>query len=376
MHLPVLWWLRSALVLIVAIVPLGSPFAEQDTVQIGATFPLTGDNASYGNHLKNAIELLKDKINSEGRISGKRIEVLYQDDANDPKQCVANVERFASVDHTPAVIGSAGSNCVLAMAPIANRTKTVIISPTASADDISHAGPFVFRTVPSDAYQGAIISKWIRDEGYENVGIFYVNNSWGVGINSKFLTEFKKMGGKAVAVEAGAELATDFRAQLTKLKNARPNALFMPTYAKQGGRAVRQAKEMGIELPMFGADPWDVPEFRQAAGSAANGVKFTVFSQYTGNEYKQMAKDYKGRYGEDPDFIAASGYDAMLVLAEAIKHLVTSTTEINGDNIKNVLHTIEVIGATGLNKFDINGDVISKTFATKTIREGKVVPSN
>jgi branched-chain amino acid transport system substrate-binding protein len=345
---------------------------EIRTIRIGATFPLTGDNAAYGEHLKNAIEIKKDEINSQGGIGGKLVEVLYQDDANDPKQSVSNLERFASMDNTPAVIGSAGSNCTQAMAPIANRTSTVIISPTSSAAQLSEAGPFVFRTCPSDAYQGVIIAEWIKNEGYNKIGVFYVNNSWGVGMKDKFVQEFTKLGGEVVAIETGEELAGDFRSQLAKLQSAKPEALFMPTYAKQGGRVVKQAKELGIKLPLFGADPWDVPDFREAAGSAAEGARYTVFDQYKGNEYQQMAQEYQKRYGQEPDFIAASGYDCILVLTEAMKKIVADGKQITGENVKGALHEVQVVGATGLNKFE-GGDVVSKDFVRKTVKDGKVI---
>jgi len=346
---------------------------ETDEIKIGATFPLTGDNASYGVHLRNAIEILKDKINASGGIGGKQIEVLYQDDANEPKQAVSNLERFASMSGLPAVIGSAGSNCTLAMAPVANRTKTVIVSPTSSAAQISEAGPYVFRTVPSDAYQGELIANWIKELGYHKVAVFYVNNSWGVGMKDRFIKEFTKAGGQVVAVEGGDELKSDFRSELLKLTQAHPDALFMPTYSKQGGRAVKQARELGITLPLIGADPWDVPEFREAAGSAANGVMYTVFDQYKGPEYQKMASEYKKRYGEEPDVIAANGYDSLLVLAQAMRAAVASHEPITGETVRENLLKVDVVGATGRNKFDANGDVVGKTFTRKTIKDGKVV---
>jgi branched-chain amino acid transport system substrate-binding protein len=345
---------------------------QDKTIKIGATFPLTGDNASYGEHLKNAIEIKKDEINSQGGIGGKMIDVIYQDDANDPKQSASNLQRFVSIDHTPAVIGSAGSNCSQAMVPIANSSKTVMISPTSSAAALSEAGPYFFRTCPSDAYQGLIIAQWIKNEGYSKVGLFYVNNSWGVGMKDKFIKEFQKLGGEVVAVESGEELASDFRSQLTKLQGAKPEALFMPTYAKQGGRVVKQVRELGIKSPLFGADPWDVPDFRETAGSAAEGVKFTVFDQYKGDEYQRMAREYQKRYGAEPDFIAASGYDCILVLTEAVKKIITEGKQVTGENIENALAGIEVVGATGLNKFQ-GGDVVSKEFTRKTVTNGQVI---
>jgi branched-chain amino acid transport system substrate-binding protein len=260
------------------------------------------------------------------------------------------------------------------MAPIANSSSTVIISPTSSQEDLSQAGPFFFRTCPSDSYQSKVNAKLMRDKGYKNVGVFYVTNSWGVGMKDEFLKEFQQLGGKIVEVESGDETALDFRTQLAKLKKSGADALFMPTYSKQGGRAVRQAREIGIKLQLFGCDPWDVPEFLDAAGSAANGVLFTVFEQYAGPEYQAMASEYRKRYGKAPDFIAASGYDCMLVLGEAMKQLAANGKEITGSNIRDTLRQLKIMGATGLNQFDGNGDTVGKQFTTKTVQNGRVVP--
>lgn len=192
-------------------------------------------------------------------------------------------------------------------------------------------------------------------------------------MKDKFLKEFPKLGGQVVAVESGDETALDFRTQLAKLKKSGAEALFMPTYSKQGGRVVQQAREIGIKLQLFGCDPWDVPEFSEAAGSAAEGVLFTVFDQYAGPEYKAMAAEYQKRYGKAPDFIAASGYDCMLVLGEAMKQLTANGKEITGSNIRDTLRQIKVIGATGLNQFDGHGDTVGKQFTTKTVLNGRVV---
>ena len=342
------------------------------TIKLGATFPLTGDNASYGEHLRNAIEIRVQEVNTAGGIAGRPVEFIYLDDANDPKQAVTNLQRLASVDKVPAVIGSAGSNCSLAMAPIANSTGTVMVSPTSSAEALSTAGPMVYRTCPSDAYQGKVISQWIREEGYSKVGILYVNNSWGVGMKDKFVKEFTAAGGEVVDIESGDELAPDFRTQLTKLASSGAQALFLPTYSKQGGRVVKQARQLGIDLPLYGADPWDVPEFKEAAGTAANGVFYTVFDQYKGPEYQAFAKKYRDLYHEDPDFIAASGYDAALVLTDAISNLLKAGSAISGKGISQQLHSLRLTGATGPLDFDENGDVVGKAFTRKTIINGTI----
>jgi len=341
-------------------------------IQIGATFPLTGNNALYGTNIKNGMEIALDDINTAGGIDGKSIEVIYYDDINEPTKAVNNLQELVSVHKVPAVIGSAGSNCTLAMASIANNNKTVILSPTSSQPDITNAGPFVFRSCPSDVFQVNIIVDWILQMGYKKVGVLYVTNSWGVSMKEAFEKSFVEKGGVVVASEGVGESETNFKSQLIKLSRLKPDALFMPTYARQGGRAVKQARELKIKLPMFGGDPWDVGEFITAAGDAANGCMYTVFSQYKGKEYQQFEAMYKTKYRTDPDFLAASGYDDLYLITNAMKYLATKGKEINGDNIRIALNEMPAyIGATGDNAFDENGDVIKKVFERKIYREQK-----
>ncbi len=332
-------------------------------IKFGATFPLSGDNALYGKHIKNGMQIAVEQMNSNNGIDGRLLNVTYLDDINDPKIAVNNTQQLINVYKVIGIVGSAGSNCTLAMAPIANSNKTVIISPTSSQAEISEAGPYVFRTVPSDVFQVKVLINWILELGYKRVGILYVTNSWGVAMKNAFENGFAEKGGQVVISEGDEERVSDFKSQLTKMKNANVDALFMPTYALQGGRAVKQAKELNIKLPMFGGDPWDVGEFLTAAGDASDGCMYTVFKQYRGKEYQNFAKIYKEKYKEEPDFLASSGYDALMVLIKGVEYMTNNNMEVNHENLNTAIEKMPVfIGATGDNTFDSNGDVINKIF--------------
>ncbi len=340
-------------------------------IELGATFPLTGDNALYGTNIKKGMDLAIEKINSSGGVGGTPISVIYLDDNNEPKQAVANLRRLISINHVPGVVGSAGSNCTLAMTPIANESKTVIISPTSSQSDISEAGPYIFRTCPSDAFQVKVVADWIREMNYNRIGILYVNNSWGLAMKDAFTQYFGDEAGEILIIEGVDEAQVDLRSVLTKITNAPVDALFMPTYSKQGGRAVLQAKELGINLPMFGCDPWDVGEFIEAAGDAAEGCMFTVFSQYEGKENKDFSTKFKAKYNEEPDFLAASGYDDAYILALGLRYVAAEGLPLTGENLQRALNRMPpYIGATGNNRFDDNGDVINKEFTRRIYRNG------
>jgi branched-chain amino acid transport system substrate-binding protein len=344
-------------------------------IRIGATFPLTGDNALYGDHLRKGIELAKLEANSKGGINGQKIDVIYSDDANDPKNSVSNLEKFININKVIAVIGSAGSNCTYAMAPIANKGKTVIISPTSSQPELSEAGLFVYRTCPSDVFQEYIISDWLLSFGYKRIGMLYVTNSWGVAMKNAFEEIFSKKGGVVLINLGVEEKVTDFKTQLLKISQQNVDAIFMPTYARQGGRAIKQAKELNIKIPFFGADPWDVGEFVAAGGDAVDGCMYTVFSQYKGKEYQVFYKDYKSKYNEEPDFLSSSGFDVFNVIYSGIKYLYDHKIEITPENLKTALDKMPpYIGATGDNTFDENGDVIKKIFEKRKYNKRKSMP--
>src|ERR1051325_1519295 len=334
-------------------------------IVLGASFPLTGDNASYGTDAREGIELALDGINGAGGINGRKIRIIYEDDVVDPKRGVSNMEKLASVDKVPVVLGSAGSGGSLAMAPVANRTKTVLISPISSAAAVTDAGPYVFRTCPSDAAQAEIVAKWMQEKGHKKVGGLYVNNAWGGGLLNGFKTAFAAGGGTGVAEEGAEETITDYRAHLTKLKAANCDALYMPTYSKQGGRILNQAKDLGVSVPIFGGDTWGAQELFDAAGAAADGAFFVVPEKFEGTEYKEFAKKYQSKYGKRPDFNASSSYDCMHVVAVALKKVLDSGQPITGETVKAALEGSTFNGATGATKFDANGDVVGKVFGRR-----------
>lgn len=340
-------------------------------VTIGASFPLTGDNASYGQDAKQGIDLALDEANAAS--NGKyTLRVIYEDDRVDPKTGVSIMEKLVNVDHVPLVLGSAGSNVTLAMAPIANRTKTVLLSPISSAPQVTDAGAYVFRTCPSDAFQADVVSDWIKSRGIKRVGLLYVNNSWGVGLRDAFKRAFERDGGVITDIESSNETDPDFRTQLAKLKASNAEALYLPTYSKQAGRILVQLRDLGIKLPVFGADTWGAPELIATAGRAAEGTFYVAPENFTGPEYQAFATAYRKRYNKEPDFNASSSYDAAHVAVLAVKRVVESRGAISGEALANALGTVEFRGATGVTRFDANGDV-SKPFAKFVFRDGKAI---
>jgi branched-chain amino acid transport system substrate-binding protein len=346
---------------------------ETKEIKIGAILPLTGDVASYGQKAKRGIELATVEINSKRGLLGKSVNVDFQDDRGDSKEAVNIMMRFATIDKIPVVFGSAGSTVTLAITPIANKNQVILISPISSSSKLStEGGPYFFRTCPADDLQSEVLSNWVVESGAKNIAIVYTNNSWGKPLAEGFKEKFEKLGGQVLASEGVEENLTDFRTIIAKLQNIKGlEAIVSPTYPKEGGVFVRQLKEIGLKLPLFGGDNWGSPEFLDVAKDAAEGVFYTAPSEGNSPVYKDFAQRYHQKYGEEPDVFSAYAYDAALAIFKAIQNCNSTKPEV----IREELLRISFVGVSGTIAFKSNGDLKSEAFAKKTIKGGKAVNS-
>lgn len=346
---------------------------EPSVITLGAVLPLTGDIASYGKNAQAGIDLAVEEINKAGSVGGKKIMVIYDDDKGLAAEAVKIVQKMISVDKVPLVMGSAASSVTLAITPVANRNKVVLISPISSSKELTEkGGEYFFRVCPSDAFQSRIVADWIWKLGLKTVSIIYVNNSWGNGLKDEFVHYYEKLGGKIFLMEASTEGQKDFRAQISRISGQKPDAVFAPTYGKEGGILLRQAKELGLKVPIFGGDVWGSPELLESAGNAAEGVYLAFPAKFTGLQYQEFATKYKQKYGSEPDIYAAYSYDMVKIIVEGL-----TKGDVTGEQLKQYLRTMpEYDGVTGKTKFDEHGDVVTKTFSKQRIVGGKYVESS
>ena len=362
------WMLILGLVISLGI--LGCTKKEKE-IKIGVMTPLTGDVASWGDMQRRSTELALTKVNAVGGINGKKIKVIYEDTQADPKTGVNAFNKLAEVDGVPIVVGSPASNVTLAIAPLANQKKVVLLSSGSTAPEVGKAGPYVFRIMPSDEVQSSIMADWVWELGYKKVGVIYVENSWGRGLMEAFTKDLKAKGGIILTIQPTDQDATDFRTQLFKIQALNPDAIYAPLYTRGAGLMIRQAREAGLKQQILGADVYGTPELIQAGGDAVNGVLYTTFGEYHGPEYQQFAQKYKEKYGIGVETYATYCYDAFMIAIEAIKR-IPSGNEISGPNIrKELLKIKDYHGVTGLTTFDGRNSAVGKTFDKMTIRDGK-----
>jgi branched-chain amino acid transport system substrate-binding protein len=352
--------------------PVPGPNSAPEAIRLGALLPLTGDAAQWGMEPKKAIDLALEQVNARGGIQGRKIEVIYEDDKADARMGTAGMQKLANVDKVPAVIGSVTSAVTLAVAPIAESAHVVLISPASTSHKVTDAGDYVFRTIPSDVYEGGVMAeRAYKQLGFRRVGVIHVDQAGPAGMAASFTTRFKELGGAIAASEKGAASSTDWRSQLTKVAGTHPQAIYAVTYPLEGGNVVKQARELGIATPILGGQPMEDPEVRRIAGTAADGVMFTtttLSTEITGEPGRRFVAAFKAKYGKEPGSFAAEAYDAFDLVVDAMKK-----GKVDGPGIKSYLYTVRNYpGASGQMSFDKNGDV-AKPIALMAIRGGKVV---
>lgn len=345
--------------------------ASSTDIKLGATFPLTGEVASYGQKAKRGIEMAVEDINAKGGVLGRKVVIDFQDDRNDKNAAVNIVTKFATIDKLPVIFGSAGSTVTLALTPIAERNKVVLISPVSSTAKLStEGGKYFFRTVPADDLQARILADWVYDSGARNVAIVFTNNSWGKPLAEGFTEKFTAKGGKVLLSEGVMENSSDLRSVISKVKKlGKIDAVVSPTYPKEGGVFVKQMKEIGLQVPLFGGDNWGSPEFRNIAGKSAEGVSYTAPAENKSPAYSDFIQKYKAKYGEETDVIGAYAYDA----ATAIFKALDASKSTEPDKIREALAKVSFKGISGDVSFKPNGDLTTEAYSKKMIQNGNVV---
>lgn len=304
---------------------------KADTIKVGANLEMTGGSASYGISSKNAIELAFKEINEKGGINGKQLELVVADNKSEAAEATNAMQKLVSQDNVVAVIGPNLSSSVIAASAINNSAKVLDIAPMATnpyvtVDQASgKTKDFNYRTCFIDPFQGTVMAKFATAElGVGNAAILIDNSSdYAKGLAQFFKENFVKEGGVVTAEESYLQKDTDFKATLTKIKATNPDFLYVPGYYQEVGLIVKQARELGMNMPIAGGDGWDSAKMPEIAGAAA--LNNTYFSSlYSPEDSSDINKNfvaaYEKAYGQKPDVFAALSYDSALLVAEAIKN--------------------------------------------------------
>ena len=308
----------------------GSKGAEGDTIKVGGLLEMTGGSASFGISSKNGIDLALKKINEKGVLGGKKLSVVVADTKSEASEATNGMQKLISQDKVVAVIGPNQSSAVIASGAISNGAKVTDITPMGTNPDVTvdpgtqKVKPYSFRTCFIDPFQGTVMAAFASNDLKVKKAAIYIDNTsdYAKGLAQFFKENFVKNGGEVVIEEAYLQKDTDFKSTLTKIKAANPDFIYIPGYYQEVGLIVKQAREMGITVPMAGGDGWDSAKLPEIAGKAA--LENTFFSSlYSPDDdsalNKEFVAEYKKAYNTNPDVFAALAYDSTLLVAEAIE---------------------------------------------------------
>ena len=293
-------------------------------IKVGVYVDLTGQTSSFGQSTKNGIQLAVDEINAAGGVNGRKMTLIVEDDQGRTEQAKTVVEKLIKQDKVVAVLGEVASSNTLAAAPVAQEAKIPMITPSSTNPRVTQVGNYIFRVCFLDDFQGSSIAKFAANDlkGKTAAILGDVNSDYSKGLTEFFEKEFTKLGGKVVAKEAYTQTDPDFKGQLTKIRNLNPDVLYIPGYYGQVGIIAKQARELGMNMPLLGGDGWDSPELWSLGGDALKNSYIT--NHYSADDpnpvIQNFVKSYKAKYNNvAPDSLAALAYDSAKVLADAIK---------------------------------------------------------
>jgi branched-chain amino acid transport system substrate-binding protein len=351
--------------------------AMAENIRIGVASPFTGDLASYGDNIKAGVNLKLKEINDAGGINGKKVELVWGDDLCAPKDAGTVASKFAADKSIVAVIGHLCSSATLAAMPIYVRTGLAAISPTSTNPTIGDVGKgWFFRNCYTDDFQGKYLATYVVPKlmGKNSVAIFYENNDYAIGLKDAFIAGAKSAGVKVTGAEAYVAKTTDFTPQLTKLLLDKPDTIFLCGYHPEGALIAGQARKLGFNGPLFGADGLDNEDYIKLGGKATDNTYLTVpfLASSAGPEGKAFAKQFKEAYGREVDWMSANAYDCLGILAQVI-----AKTGPDRKKIRDGLAAINseangYKGITGLTYFDKKGDCAKPAFV-KMVKDGKFV---
>jgi len=348
---------------------------ETNDIRIGINAEITGSKPTVGDSCKNAAELLAAQVNAAGglKVGDKKypITLFIEDNEDKPESAAAAAKKLISQNTVLAIIGPNASGNAIPAARICEDAKVIMISPWSTNPKTTENMKYVFRACFLDDFQGEVMAKFARDNlKAKTAAVLYdVASEYNKGIAEFFKKSFEKMGGQVVAFESYTKDDKDFSSQLTKIKAANPDVLFLPNYYNEVPLQVQQARRLGITCPLIGSDSWGSSELLTLGGKDLEGSFFSTHyaPDMATPKAQKFIKDYEAKYGKKPDDVAALTYDSGQLLLAAI----TKAGSLDRQKVRDALANIsEFEGVTGTMKFSGTGDPI-KSAVIIQIKDGK-----
>ena len=341
-------------------------------IKVGEVASLTGKEAAFGQSSHKGTVLAIEELNAAGGVLGEKFDLITEDNGSKSGESVTAAKKLIARDKVAALLGEVASSRSLEMAPVAQAFRIPMISPSSTDPKVTQIGPYVFRVCFVDKFQGAAIAKFAHQTlKVERVALLSsVSSAYSVGLAKYFREAFVASGGKIAIEQKFSEGDKDFNAQLTAIKAANVQAICVPAYYTEAALISKQARALGLTIPLFGGDGWEAPQLLEIGGDAVNGIYYTThFSPENSSLAVQtfIAKFRKRWDGETPDAMAALGYDSAELLADAIKRAGSTKAAAVRDAIA---HTKNFPGVTGNITIDAERNP-TKAAVVVTVKDGK-----
>lgn len=350
----------------------GGQTAESDTIKIGVFEPMTGANAAGGEMTVEGIELANEKV---PEVLGKKVELVIVDNKSDKVEAANAANKLIEQDKVVAIIGSYGSSLSMAAGDIVKTAQVPAVGCSPTNPLVTLNNDFYFRVCFIDPFQGTVMANYAFNElGARTAAIIQdVQQDYSVGLSKYFVDAFTELTGDAKSIVSTISYNTgdqDFSAQLTSVKSLNPDVIFAPGNYGESALLIKQARDLGIDTPILGGDTWEAPEFLSIGGQAVEGAVFSTHftSEAPVTEMSEVfLADYEAKFGKQANAFAALGYDAYMVIIDAIERAGSADSVA----IQQALAATDgFVGATGNITLDENGDAVKSAVINK-VENGK-----
>ena len=358
---------------LVLIMFTGCAKKDADSIKIGGIFPLSGPVAVYGVEAKNGIELAIEEINAAGGINGKSVVLISEDDEGNPEKTVNAFKKLTTKDKVTMIIGSLTSGCTAAITTLAQNQNVLLIAPAATMESITDAGNFIFRACFIDPFQGTVGGKFSSEtlKAKKAAVLYDIANDYSIGLYENFKKAFLASGGIMAAEESYTTNDMDFNAQITKIKNANPDVVYLPDYYATVALIAKQLRAQGVNASIVGADGWG-GIVDNAGDEILNGFYSDHYAaDSTDPKVVSFVNSYKNKYNSTPVSFAALGYDSMYIIKDAI----VNAGSTDASAVRDAVEKTNGAYVTGQLTFDAKRNPVKSAVMMEIVKaEGKLTP--
>jgi len=341
----------------------GAGASNTGPILIGHFGSLTGSEATFGKSTDNGIMLAIEEVNATGGVSiggtKRQVKLVSEDTEGKPEKAGPVVTKLITKDKVVAVLGEVASSVSLAGAPICQQYGVPMITPSSTNPDVTKKGDMIFRVCFIDPFQGLACAKFARNDLKANkvAMLFDQASAYSVGLKDEFGKAFTAAGGEVVSEQAYSKGASDFNAQLARIRESSPDVIFVPGYYTDVANIAIQARKLGMNMPLLGGDGWDSEVLAKNAGAAIEGSFYSnhYAPDQPTEEIQTFVTKYKSKFGGTPDGLAALGYDAARLLFQQME----KAGSVEGKKLRDAIAaTKDFKGVTGVISMNADRDAV------------------